>query len=60
MRPVEWTRGTGHSPQPALLAWQAQQGWPPFPQQQQQGFRRPWVLQVELLQPQSFVLLIFK
>lgn len=58
VREVAW--GTGHSPQPALLAQQAQQGRPPFPQQQQQGFPRPWVPQVELLQPQSFVLLIFK
>lgn len=52
--------GTGHSPQPALLAQEAQQGRLPFPQQQLQGFPRPWVPQVEPLQPQSFVLLIFK
>lgn len=55
---VAW--GTGHSPQPALLAQQAQQGQPPSPQQQQQGFPQPWVPQVELLQPQSFVLWIFE
>lgn len=52
--------GTGHSPHSALLARQAQQGWPPFLQQQQQGFPQPWLPQVELLQPPSFVVLIFK